>query len=52
MLGHADVALQIVCGNVDKNTRLVLDSYYLTRMFHKPCCWSKTTGLVDVRRPG
>jgi hypothetical protein len=29
MLGHADVALQIVCGNVDKNTRLVLDSYYL-----------------------
>ena len=24
----------------------------LARMFHKPCCWSKTTGLVDVRRPG
>ena len=25
---------------------------FLARMFHKPCCWSKTTGLVDVRRPG
>jgi hypothetical protein len=30
----------------------LLEKYLLTRMFHKPCCWSKTTGLVDVRRPG